>query len=66
MDIQLISLGLALIVGGLAFLLVKRTTDEFDRWYTDDDYRRTALHIPPVIASLILAGGVMIVTALVR
>ena len=35
MDIQMISFVLALVVAGLCFALVKRTADEFDRWYDE-------------------------------
>jgi hypothetical protein len=33
MDIQVFSFVLAIVVGLLCFALVKRTADEFDRWY---------------------------------
>jgi hypothetical protein len=66
MDIQLVSFGLALLVGAITFGLVKHTTDEFDRWYTDDEYRQSALHIPPVLASVAIVGCVLILFAVVR
>ena len=37
--LQLISFGLAVLIGLAAYLLVKRTTDEFDRWYTGEPHR---------------------------
>jgi len=66
MDIQLVSFGLALLVGAITFGLVKLTTDEFDRWYVDDEYRQTALRIPPVVASVAIIGCTLILAAVVR
>lgn len=35
MDIQVLSFGLAVLLGVLCFGLVKHTADEFDRWYLE-------------------------------
>ncbi|HVO42789.1 MAG TPA: hypothetical protein VMT34_09205 [Aggregatilineales bacterium] len=65
MDIHLVSYGLALLVGVITFALVKHTTDEFDRWYEDDEYRQQTLRLSPFVASVIVIGGVLLVSGLV-
>lgn len=57
-----ISFALALLVGGICFLLVKHTADEFDRWY--DPSRLRVLRVPAAVISLIVV--VIAVVSFVR
>lgn len=41
--LQVISLVLAIVIGIVAFGLVKCTADEFDRWYEGDELRQNFL-----------------------
>ncbi len=52
MDIQILSFGLALLVGLVCFGLVRYTADEFDRWY--EPPRHVAIRVPAAISALII------------
>jgi ABC-type nickel/cobalt efflux system permease component RcnA len=57
--LQSISFGLAILLGIIAFALVKHTADEFDKWYeTDTDNREQRLRIPAAaVGALIVVVG---------
>jgi hypothetical protein len=58
-DIQLLSFGLAILVGVICFALVKQTADEFDRWY--EEPKRLTLRIPAIVVSLAIVGLLLVV-----
>jgi hypothetical protein len=55
MNLEVLSYILALVLGGLCFYLVKRTADEFDRWYgqPDESGLRAARVLPAVVGLLV-------------
>lgn len=57
LTLSYLSFGLALVVGILCYLLVKRTADEFDRWYEQPRVR--ALHFPAAGLSLLAVIGLL-------
>lgn len=56
-----LSFGLALLVGGICYLLVKHTADEFDRWY--DPSRLRVLRVPAAVVSVALVVLALVVFA---
>ena len=50
--LQLISFTLAVVIGLAAYWLIKRTTDEFDRWYTGER-PRSLLNPPAVLGAVV-------------
>lgn len=54
-DIQMISLWLAVVVGALCFWLVKHTADEFDRWY-EGKGAVISLRIPAALGMIVVAA----------
>ena len=60
--LQIISFVLAVVIGAVAFWLVKHTADEFDRWYEGDELRHTALKGLPVglVVSVLVAFGLFL------
>lgn len=60
MNLEIISFALALLVGGICFFLVKRTADEFDRWYTGEG-QALALRVPVVVSALTVLAAVAVI-----
>jgi len=54
MDIQLLSFVLAIILGVVCFSLVKRTADEFDRWYDEQPAAEAKSRLPIATISLLV------------
>ncbi len=55
MNLEVLSYSLALVLGGLCFYLVKRTADEFDRWYEQpDESGLRATRVPPAVVGLLV------------
>ncbi len=54
MNLELVSFGLAMLLGVLAFGLVKHTADEFDRWYDEEARPVRAMRVPLVLVSLVV------------
>lgn len=52
-----LSFVLAMLIGVVCFLLVKRTADEFDQWLTGTPLRRVV--IPAAAISLIAVVGLL-------
>ncbi len=62
MDLEVISYVLALVLGAVCFILVKRTADEYDRWYEEPRFRALAVRVPAAAVSFvaILAAVVLL------
>lgn len=61
--ITYISYGLALLIGGLCYLLVKRTADEYDRWYESPRLVRR-LPLAAMVSVLIVLAAVILIRPL--
>lgn len=55
MNLELLSFGLAVLLGLMAFALVKHTADEFDRWYDAEARPVRRLRLPVALVSLAVA-----------
>lgn len=53
MDLEVISYVLALVLGAVCYILVKRTADEYDRWYEEPRFRAMALRVPAAAVSIL-------------
>ena len=66
MDIQLLSFVLAIVVGVVCFSLVKRTADEFDRWYDEQPAVEVKSRLPIATVSLLVVFATAAVFAFAR
>ncbi len=64
--LQIISFGLAVFLGLLAFGLVKRTADEFDRWYEIRDGKPRLIYRPAMVIGLLVAACTAVFFSFVR
>lgn len=53
MTLQSISFGLAILLGIIAFALVKHTADEFDKWY-EVEADGSRLRIPAALVGVVV------------
>lgn len=58
--ISYISYGLALLVGGICYLLVKHTADEFDRWYEQPRFRTARIAVGSIAAVALALGYLLL------
>ncbi|MBX3083655.1 MAG: hypothetical protein KF716_18625 [Anaerolineae bacterium] len=53
MDLEVISYVLALVLGTVCYILVKRTADEYDRWYEQPRFHALATKVPAAAVSIL-------------
>ena len=54
MDLEVVSYVLALVLGAVCYILVKRTADEYDRWYEEPRIRALAVKVPVAAVSVLV------------
>lgn len=62
MSLEAISFGLAIVLGLIAFGLVKHTADQFDKWYEDEaDGKRLRMPVAAFgVLAVVIAGAALL------